>query len=167
LPHRLADTFQPVEGAHRRQYVGRVGTLAPASFEQTDGFEAGYHSVKQLHLRSTLHESRAKLTQYRGIKTRISEFKTECVLPVNPTAHGGGGLFVREAFGELEDQDECQSPGCFGRLLACRKEGGKILVGIKDTQFITHDHIAIAMRKGSTGSCGGRFRDRRNGLWVE
>jgi hypothetical protein len=66
-----------------------------------------------------------KARQYGEIKTRIAQFKSQKLFPVDPRADGFSGIPVGQAFSKLEDGYNCEPPGRGGGLSSGRKERRK------------------------------------------
>jgi hypothetical protein len=75
LSEGFPDTFEPVQHLNRGQDVGRVGALATTRFEQPVLAEQRQHQVKDEQFSLAGNQPGTKLTQYRGVKARVGQFK--------------------------------------------------------------------------------------------
>ena len=98
-----------------------------------------------------MDEPCAKLTEDGGIKARIGAFQGQGILPVDAPADGGGGLPIRQAFDELENQHQGQACGGFRGLPGWRKEGGKLAILLERAQCIAELEAQRAFGKGGVG----------------
>ncbi len=135
-PQRLGQQLDAVEIPHGREHVRAVGTLPAARLEQpliTRGIE---DAREQAFAGCVLQEAASKLTQEAVVEAGIDEVESQQVLPVDPGSDCLGGLAVAQAFAELHQRDECQTPGRVGGLAASRIEVGKGCVGEDGTEVI-------------------------------
>jgi hypothetical protein len=107
----LADTFKPVETAHSRQHVRRVGALATFGLHQAPVAQALQESVEQLSFGATFDQARAELTEDRVVEAGIDQRQTQCVFPVDPSAYGIRSLSIGQALHELQHRRQSEPPG--------------------------------------------------------
>ena len=107
---------------HGGQHVRAVGALLAPRLDQATRLEALEHAVQQQVLRLPGHQAGAELGQHAEVEAGVGQLEPERVLPVDPGAHGVGGLPVAEVLEELEDRDQGQPP---------RGQGGLALAGVE------------------------------------
>ncbi len=71
------------------------------------------------------------------VKARIGQFQAEGVLPIQAAAYGISGLPIRQVLHKLEDRNQCQAPGRFGRLTMRGKQISKRFIGVNRSQRVT------------------------------
>jgi hypothetical protein len=106
----LDDLFQPVKVADRHVDVGRVGALAPALAQQAAFPQTDKHQRQQPFGLAIGDQPRAELGEHRGVEARVTQFKAQRVLPIQPSSHRVGGLPIGEALDELQHEHQRQ-PG--------------------------------------------------------
>jgi hypothetical protein len=79
-------------------------------------------------LRCSSDKPGAKLTQDGMVEAGVGEVEDQDVFPINPAPDGIRSLAIGEAFGKLEDRDQCQACWRFGRLAAPGEEGRELPV---------------------------------------
>ena len=109
--HRLADEFQAVEAAHRRQDMGRVGALLAAGLDQAALVQVLQHDLKQILIAPSGKQTGPELAQHGEVEARIVKLQAEGILQVNPAAHRLGRLPIGQVLEELKDGDQGQAPG--------------------------------------------------------
>jgi hypothetical protein len=105
MPQRFDHAFCSIERADLGQDVGRVSPLTPTCFEPAVFFAESQHRVQEAFFSGEGHQTRPKFTQDRLIKSRISQFQTQGILPVEPTAHRISSLPIGQILHQLEDAD--------------------------------------------------------------
>src|SRR5664280_1676048 len=128
--------------------MGRIRPLPPPLFQQPQLAALVEKPIQQVHFGLTRNEACAKFAEYGKIEAGICKFKPQQIFPIDAGAHGFSGLAIREALSELENGDECQTPGWERRLAAGRKERGKIIVTVESTQFVPQGQVGRALGKG-------------------
>jgi len=91
-----------------------------------------------------LNQTITKAGQNRVIETRIAQFKTQKVLPVNPSAHGFSGIPVGKTFGELHDRYERQPPRHHSRLSSYREKGCEKRIVKYRAKVITKIYVSVS-----------------------
>jgi hypothetical protein len=131
-PQRLEDSFEPVEGAHGREDVRRIGPLGPPRLDPSPRFADSEKCIEET-LGGVMHEEPvAEIVQQSKVKTWVVQVKAQGIFPIHATAHGIGGLPVSEPFDRLHHHDQRQTPeGYFHRTPLGRIEIGKELIVIE------------------------------------
>jgi hypothetical protein len=148
---RLANQFQAIQQADRRQHGGRGGPLPPACPHQPRLPAARQQQVEEYCLLLAGQQPGAELAQHRGVEARVIQRQTEDVFPVDARPHRVGGLDVREPLGELQDSDQGQLGGGDRRAAARREQGSERAVLENRPQFVAQGEIRMAFREG--GAC--------------
>jgi len=133
---RLGDQFQQVRIVHRGQHMGTVGALLAVRLYQAACLEAFEHCVQQEGFRLASQEACTEFGQDAEVEPGIRQLESEGILPVDPSAHGIGGLAVAEMLKELQHRDQRQSPWRQGRLTPGWMETAEILVCVKGTELV-------------------------------
>ena len=95
------------------------------------------------------------------VKAGIGKFQTEGILPVDAALYRLCGLAVRQSFGKLHHQRQCQLPGRMCGLASAGKEVGKLRIRIESAELIAHFHIDVAFGEGGLGNLDGQRRNSR------
>ena len=95
------------------------------------------------------------------MKALVAQLETQCILPVNPRAHGLRRLPVAEVFSKLHDTDQRQLPRVHGGLPFAGIDGAKELIVEKHAQFIAHPHVHVP-----SGKCGVCDTGSLSGNWL-
>ena len=90
--HRLADEFQAVEAAHRRQDMGGVGALLATCPDQAALVQVLQHDLKQILIASPGEQAGPEFAQHGEVEARIAKLQTQGVLQVDPAAYRLGRL---------------------------------------------------------------------------
>jgi len=115
-----------------------------------------------------LQEPAPELAQEADVEAGIDEVERQQVLPVDASSDGLGGLAIAQAFAELHQRDEGQTPGRAGGLTARRIEVGKRRVGEDETRAVPQQQVGIAAAKRGSSDPGGVLRHwREHGLRAE
>ena len=101
----------------------------------------------------------AELAQDGGVEARVGELQRQGEFPVDPAAHGIGGLGIRETLGELHHGDEGELGWGVGGLTGRGKELGKLGIGVNRAERLAHAHVGIALGKGGTRNLNGVLGD--------
>jgi hypothetical protein len=117
-------------------------------------------------LRFPCDEPGAKLTQDGMVEAGVGEVESQNIFPINAATDGIRGWAIREAFGKLEDGDQCQARRRFCGLAARRKEGGELRVMVDSAKAISHLHIHVPVWECGMGHPLGVFRDRIGSVGV-
>ncbi len=96
--------LQPVNVTDRHVDMGRVGALTPALAQQAAFPQTGKQQRQQPLGLAIDEQPRAELGEHRGVKARVTQFKAQRVLPIQPSPHRIGGLPIGEALDELQHQ---------------------------------------------------------------
>ncbi len=158
VAHALPYALQPVEPAHGCQYVGGVRALRAACFQQLPGAKQFQQRFEQQQLGRAGHQAGAKLAEHAVIEARVGQLQPQQILPVEATAHGVGGLAVREMLGKLQQDDSGQPPGSFGGLPPLGIQGGKRFILEEGGELIAQGEIRVAFGKGGAGDARGLHR---------
>ena len=113
----------------------------PPGLHQTTLAESLQHAVEQELLGGTSNQSAPELREDGEVEPGVRQLQGERVLPVDPSAHGVGGLAIGEILQELHDCDQRQPPRGQPRLTAHGEELGKVGVLIQDSKFIPKAEI--------------------------
>jgi hypothetical protein len=140
--------------------MGRIRPLPSPRFQHPRLSALPEKTLQQLHFGLACNEARAKLAEYGKVEAGIRKLKPQQIFPIDASAHGFGGLAVRETFAKLENSDECQTPRWECRLAAGRKECRKIIVTVESTQFVTQGQIGRTLGKGGVCNLSRLLRNR-------
>jgi len=167
VPHRFAHGLQPVEEAHRRQHVGGVGALLAARVQQARLLEALQQDLEQQQFGRARQQPGAELREHGVVEPGVGQVQAQEILPVQARAHRVRRLAVGEVLGVLEDRDQGEAPGRFGRLAARWEEGGKLRVFKQDLQGIAHEQVGVPLREGAASDARGLGGDGGHGLGMQ
>src|SRR3954451_17103362 len=84
MPQGLCDGFESGHGSDCRQNVGGVASLTTTRLHQATALCDGENSVKDTPLSPMREQTGAKLTQHGIIKTNVSQFQAQQILPSDP-----------------------------------------------------------------------------------
>jgi hypothetical protein len=145
----------------------RIRSLMAATFEETSVGKVIEHGGEQAFFSRPSNQAGATFAQDGKVKTGVSQFEPECVLPVNTSAHGIGGLLVGEVLAEWHEGNERQTPRWLAVVPDLRVEVGKEVLGVDDAELVAHGYVPIPFGKGSTSHAGSLFGHRINGTGIE
>jgi hypothetical protein len=135
VAHRLRHELDPIQRAAGGQHVSRVRPLPPPRLEQPAVAGASQQQVEQPAPGAADQQTGAELAQDRMVEARIRQLERQGILPVEAAAHRLGRRAVREVLDELEDRDQSQPPGGFGRPAPRREQVGEVLITVDGVQF--------------------------------
>jgi hypothetical protein len=108
-----------------------------------------------------------ELTEHGTVEARIGQFQPEQVLPINTGSHRLRRLTVGEVFAELQNGDECETPGRQPWLATAREERGEIGIRENRAEGVTQGEVGIPMRKRRARYTGRVLGDSVDGLGFE
>ena len=163
--HSLQDTFQTVQGADRREDMGRIGPLGAPRLDPAARF-AGRQEGVQKPLGGVMGEQAfPKIVQQREIEAGVVQVEAQGIFPIHAAAHGIGGLAVGESFNVLHDHNQRQAPGGHFHGAALRwVEISQELIGVERAELRAEVNIEIAFGKGGTHRSRCRIRNRWEGF---
>jgi hypothetical protein len=133
--------------------------LAPGR-EQSPGLAGLEYRLEEDLFGSAGQEPGSELGEDGEVEAGVGQFKPEQVFPVDAAANGIGGLSVGKSFGELEDQNQCESPGGLGGLTLGGEEVSEALIVVKGAELVAKENGGMTVREGGGGCVVVREQDR-------
>ena len=93
-----------------------VGALAAPGLDQPLFSQAPREGVEQQSFSTAVNQARAELAQDSMIEAGIGQRQTQRAFPVDPPAHGIGGLTVGQTLDVLQHRRQGEPPRRFGGL---------------------------------------------------
>lgn len=160
----LDGAVEAIEGPHRAQHVGEVGSLAP-SLDQKPTLPAQIEGgVEEQRLGAARDEPGPEPAQHRGVKARVGELEPEQVPPVDPRPRGVRSATVRKILRESEQRDEREPPRALGRPPALGEQDLELPIVEDRAESVAQVEVAAPLRKGGAGHHGGRGRHLAAGV---
>jgi hypothetical protein len=157
IVHRFQDALQAVQGADRRQDVGRIGPLGAPSFEPAPRFAGGQKRVEQALSRRMGEQPPPKIVQQGEVKSRVGQLEAQGLLPVHTAADRIRRLAIGEPFEILHHHDQRQAPGRdFHGTPGRGIQIGEELITVERAELSTELHREVAF--GKSGLHGGHCR---------
>lgn len=167
VEHGLADEFEPVQLADRREHVGRVRPLATPRLDEPPLLEQVEQALKKPLFGRAVEEPLPELGEHTEVEAGVLQVQAQRVLPVEPGADGVGGLAVGEVLGELEDGDEGEPPRGRGRLADIGVEVGEVVVAEERAEPVAGGEVGVPLGEGGPGDASGLGGDGEVGLGAE
>jgi hypothetical protein len=159
IMHGLQDALQAVQGADRRQNVGRIGPLRATCLDPPPCFAGGQEGIEEPLAGRMGKQATAKIVQQREVEARVVQVKAEGVFPVHTAADRIGCLAISESFDVSHHQRERQAPGRDFH----RTPGGRIQ--IRKELIVIEGAVLGAQRNLEVPFGERRLHGGRCGLW--
>src|ERR671932_1061278 len=160
----LGHKLEPVERAHGRQHMGRIGPLPSPCFEHAKPTADFEDPLQQALRRAASQQAISELAEHAEVKAGIGQLEPEEVLPIDAGPHGLGSLAIAQALTELHEGDESQPPGWIARLPLLGIEVGEVAVREDSPERVTEREVRVALGKGGARDTGGVFGHRPDGV---
>src|SRR5262249_30383334 len=112
-------------------------------------------------------EPGTELAEDGMMEAGIRQVEPQDIFPINAAADRIRGLAIGEAFGKLEDRDQCQTRRGFSGLAACGEERRELCVVVEWAKVVSYLHVEVPTRERGTGHPLGVFRNRIGGVGVQ
>ena len=160
MAHRFTSAFQTMESSDHAKHMGRVGPLTPARrypfpcpAQLQDGIE---HAVLDRPSTKRVRNSlKTVLSKPGSVRSNA-----KAIFPIDPAANSLRRLPIRQAIGELHDENQGQAPWRLRGLTAAGIKTRKHLVAIDRPQLIAQTEPCVAFGKGRPGNTGSFLRNR-------
>ena len=137
----------------------RPWAVPPALF-----FAECQHRFQEAFFSREGHQTRPKFAQDGVIKSRIRQFQTQSILPVEPTAHRKSLLPIGQVLHELEDGDQRQTPRRIGGLPALGIPIAEQFILVDCSQRVAQLNVHIPLGEDGMHDSGGFGWDLRDRL---
>jgi hypothetical protein len=94
MAHYFAAALQAIHRANRAQDMSGICSLATSGYEQFLRLAHPQEGSQEDLLSRALHQARSEFAQHGTIEAGIAQFKSQRILPIDPTSHGVGRLPV-------------------------------------------------------------------------